>query len=59
MKAIETGKRLYEQFGYRVLIKIAFNSSTKNLEFELTPELFYAIWKPAAVANVPNKTNSP
>lgn len=51
MEAIETGKRLYEKFGYRVLNKIAFNSSTKNLEFELPPELFYALWK---LVNVPN-----
>ena len=35
MEAIETGKRLYEQFGYLVLIKTAYNSPTRNLTVHL------------------------
>ena len=54
IEASESGRYLYEQFGYRVLLKIAVDPVKRNpsdewrkLTHELTPLQFYAMWRPA------------
>lgn len=63
IEASENGRFLYEKFGYSVLFKIAFDSSKadpsdewRKLEHELTPIIFYAMWRPAGHALDDGKT---
>lgn len=65
IEASESGRFLYEKFGYRVLFKIAFDSSKvdpsdewRKLEHELTPIAFYAMWRPAGGAFEDDKTEA-
>ena len=53
MEATETGRGLYEKFGYQVLFKVSFDDRRdkpsgqwRKLQHELTPEPFYAMWRP-------------
>ena len=53
MEATETGKRLYERWGYSVLFKVCVEASKddagllwRKLQREMTPEPFYAMWRP-------------
>ena len=50
----EAGRFLYENFGYRVLLKYTVSPTKaeecdewRKLTHELTPQLIYAMWKPA------------
>ncbi|MCJ1271667.1 hypothetical protein MMC22_011572 [Lobaria immixta] len=63
IEASASGRFLYERFGYSVLFKIAFDSSKadpsdewRKLEHELTPIMFYAMWRPARNALEDRKT---
>lgn len=54
IEASESGRMLYEKFGYRMLMKITVSAAKHNpsdewrkLSHELCPSEFYAMWKPA------------
>lgn len=53
MEASAMGKPLYEKFGYRSLLKLAFDNERKNASdewmkcaHEMTPLPIYAMWRP-------------
>ena len=53
MEASAMGKPLYEKFGYRSLLHLAFDKERKNASdewmkcaHEMTPPPIYAMWRP-------------
>jgi predicted N-acetyltransferase YhbS len=55
MEASLMGRPLYENFGFRSLFKMAFDTERRDasdqwrrMEHEMTPTAFHAMWRPGA-----------